>query len=682
MVEGKKPLRCFVISSDKSFCKNLLKYINRYRFGIEVIQSENLNQLENQTSYHDIIFLDEEIIHKLEKAILSEFIFSLSESQISILLFTNYKKKLPAIIIERPGIIQIVSKSLKRDMFLFHMETIEYQITNSAYEYKRKQQKYLETIIRIQNLLLTNPSSESKLTTIFELIGDVSSACRVTLFENQHDYQGKLLMTQRSEWTNIGVESQLSNPIFELLPYQPNYNRWEEVLSSGGHICDEIGDFPNSERPLLTTHGIKKLLLIPIVIKENFWGFVMLSICRNRDLWSENEISLIKSVIAPLVSFLEIKIEERKRGVSDKRLQRIFVSSNIGLILATKEGNLKSFNPAFIEMLGYSEKELKSLNYQVFTHPDDISRELKLVEKLLDGEIPSYLIEKRFIKKGGSIIWVKVNITAYSKEKGVPESLIGIVENVTREKETEQALQESEDRYHKLSDLSLEGIVLHQDGEVIDCNERFLEMFGYSQKEVTGKNLIELFADKSSLELVKSKLHSNDNHPYEATGKTKSGSKIPVELENRTVDYKNETIRVTAFRDITARKKNEQEIRKLNIAIDQSPSSIVITNKDGKIEYVNKSFSKVTGYSYDEALGNNPRILKTDYHDKAYYKDLWDAISSGKTWNGKLRNRTKSGAYYWERAVISPIFDEDKNITHYLAIKENITKKRKKPGKH
>ena len=190
MVEGEKTLRCFVISSDKSFCKNILKYINRYRFGIEVIQSENLDQLENQTSYHDIVFLDEEIIHKLDKAILSEFILTLSESQISILLFTNYKKKLPAIIIERLGIIQIVSKSLKRDMFLFHLETIEYQITNSVYGYKRKQQKYLESIIRIQNLLLTNPSSESKLTTILELIGDVSSACRVTLFENQHDFRG------------------------------------------------------------------------------------------------------------------------------------------------------------------------------------------------------------------------------------------------------------------------------------------------------------------------------------------------------------------------------------------------------------------------------------------------------------------------------------------------------------
>ncbi|MCK5702265.1 MAG: PAS domain S-box protein, partial [Cyclobacteriaceae bacterium] len=281
------------------------------------------------------------------------------------------------------------------------------------------------------------------------------------------------------------------------------------------------------------------------------------------------------------------------------------------------------------------------------------------------------------LKKGGSTIWVKLNVSAYSKEKGKPESLIGIVENITNEKKAEKALQESEDRYRKLSDLSLEGIVLHQNGVAIDCNECFLDMSGYSREELIGKNFVELFADKNSIDLVLAKIQSNDLSPYEAIGRGKSGDSIPVELENRNVEYDGEMFRVTAFRDITERKKSEQEIRKLNIAIDQSPSSIVITDKEGKIEYVNKAFYEITGYSMDETLGSNPNVLKTDYHPNEYYKQLWNTISSGKTWHGIFRNKAKSGAYYWERAVISPIIDERKNITHYLAIKENITKEKK-----
>ena len=676
MKEEKRALRCFVISSNKSSSKDIINNLNRYRSGIDIVQSENLHHLKNIITAHDIIFLDDEFIYKVEKEELTDLILFLSASQFNATLFTNYKKKIPAIILDRPDLIQIVSISMKRDEFFFHMESIEYRFNNSLLGNKRLHDKYLETIIQIQNLLLANTSTEFKLTNILKWIGKVSGASRVTLFENRFDYQGRLLMSQGNEWSDAGIESQLNNPLFNLLPYHPNFSRWENILTSGTHICSEIGELPNSEKPLLKTLGIKKLLLIPILIKGEFWGFVMLS-CTDRELWADNEISLLKSVIAPIASFLEIKIEKRKRDRSDERLRKIFENSNIGLVLATKEGNLKSFNPAFSEMLGYSEKELKNLNFRVFSHPDDLSKELLFLNDLLDGKIPSYLIEKRFLKKGGSTIWVKLNVSAYSKEKGKPESLIGIVENITNEKKAEKALQESEDRYRKLSDLSLEGIVLHQNGVAIDCNECFLDMYGYSREELIGKNFVELFADKNSIDLVLAKIQSNDLSPYEAIGRGKSGDSIPVELENRNVEYDGEMFRVTAFRDITERKKSEQEIRKLNIAIDQSPSSIVITDKEGKIEYVNKAFYEITGYSMDETLGSNPNVLKTDYHPNEYYKQLWNTISSGKTWHGIFRNKAKSGAYYWERAVISPIIDERKNITHYLAIKENITKEKK-----
>ena len=677
MDERKKTLRHLIFSSNKSFKRKLLKILHRCRFGEHILQIESYQELKDQVSQNDILHLDEFLISENKQFILSELFDHLSKAKIYIFLYCTYKHDLPGLILDNPEIFYLISRTLSRDEIEFQLSAIEYRIENSSTTIQKRQEKYLETIIHIQNLLLVNSTRKDILNEVVELIGTVSQASRVSVFENKYDYQEKLLMSQRYEWSDNGVSSQTENPLFSLLPYQPNFERWENQLSAGEYISGNIEDLPNSERPFLSTHGIKKLLLLPILIKGEFWGFIMLSICNSRELWTSEEISLLKSATAPITSFLEVKLEERRRDISDGRLRRIFESSNIGLVLATKDGNLKSFNPAFATMLGYGENELKNLNFRVFTHPDDLKKELILFSDLLEGKTQSYLIEKRYIKKGGKQIWVKVNVSAFSKEKGIPESLIGIVENISKEKETEKALLESEDRYKKLSDLSLEGIVLHQNGIAIDCNEKFLDMSGYTRNELIGINLINLLADRKSQKIVQEKIQSNDINPFEVFAITKTGISIPVELENRVVDYKGETIRVTVFRDITERKKNEQEIRKLNTAIDQSPSSIVITNKDGDIEYVNKSFCEITGYSVEEAVGQNPRILKTESHSVEYYKNLWDSISSGKTWNGVFRNKAKSGAFYWEKAVISPIFNEYNQITHYLAIKENITKEKK-----
>ncbi len=111
-------------------------------------------------------------------------------------------------------------------------------------------------------------------------------------------------------------------------------------------------------------------------------------------------------------------------------------------------------------------------------------------------------------------------------------------------------------------------------------------------------------------------------------------------------------------------------------AIEQSDNTIVITNFDGKIEFVNKQFTISTGYSKEEAIGQNPRILKSGRQDDAFYKKLWDTITTGKTWTGEFQNKRKDGTIYWEQATISPILDSKGKITHYLAIKLNITKQK------
>jgi PAS domain S-box-containing protein len=126
-------------------------------------------------------------------------------------------------------------------------------------------------------------------------------------------------------------------------------------------------------------------------------------------------------------------------------------------------------------------------------------------------------------------------------------------------------------------------------------------------------------------------------------------------------------------RDITERKRMEEKLRQLSRAVEQSPASIVITDRDGNIEYVNPKCIEITGYTMAEVLGRNPRILKSGEMSPEAYGVLWQTITAGKEWRGEFHNKKKNGELYWESASISPIRDIAGRVTHYVAVKEDIT---------
>ncbi len=129
--------------------------------------------------------------------------------------------------------------------------------------------------------------------------------------------------------------------------------------------------------------------------------------------------------------------------------------------------------------------------------------------------------------------------------------------------------------------------------------------------------------------------------------------------------------------DITERKNSELAVKKLSTVVEQSPVTIVITDKEGNIEYVNPSFSEVTGYSEAEAIGQNPRILNSGKLPKEFYKELWDTILEGKKWHGEFSNVKKNGEEFWENASIAPITDQTGKIVNFVAVKEDITEQKK-----
>ena len=135
---------------------------------------------------------------------------------------------------------------------------------------------------------------------------------------------------------------------------------------------------------------------------------------------------------------------------------------------------------------------------------------------------------------------------------------------------------------------------------------------------------------------------------------------------------------IESLRDITERKQDEDSLQKLSLAIEQMPVTVMITNRDGIIEYVNPNFSKVTGYLAEEAVGHNPNLLvKSGWHPPEFFQDLWYTILSGREWRGEMRNKRKNGELYWESASISPVKGPTGEIRHFVAVKEDITEKKR-----
>lgn len=128
--------------------------------------------------------------------------------------------------------------------------------------------------------------------------------------------------------------------------------------------------------------------------------------------------------------------------------------------------------------------------------------------------------------------------------------------------------------------------------------------------------------------------------------------------------------------DITERKQMQDEHRRLSEIVRHSPASVVVTDIDGTIKYVNPKFEQLTGYSLAEAIGSNPSILKSGHQPQQYYEDLWQTILSGKEWSGEFSNKKKNGEYYWELASISPIMNEAGEVESFVAVKEDITERK------
>ena len=263
---------------------------------------------------------------------------------------------------------------------------------------------------------------------------------------------------------------------------------------------------------------------------------------------------------------------------------------------------------------------------------------------------------------------------------GTVAALVAQVFLNTERNRAEKALQESEALFRALFADSPVSIIIHdrETGEIIDANPSACAHYGFTSVDELKTNEFWMeppYAFDDALAWIR-KAAREGTQQFEWLNRRVDGDLFweQVHLSPLTIGGEQRILATTI--DITALKRTEEALRKLSQAVEQSPASVVITDLKGVIEYVNPKFSDITGYTREEAIGCNPRILKSEATDSSVYVELWKTITSGGEWRGVFQNRKKTGEDYWEMATISPIRDHHGQTTHFLAVKEDITERK------
>jgi len=243
---------------------------------------------------------------------------------------------------------------------------------------------------------------------------------------------------------------------------------------------------------------------------------------------------------------------------------------------------------------------------------------------------------------------------------------------------TNEGLQDSEKRYRRLFESAKDGILIldAETGKVVDANPYLLQLLGYSYDTLYGKYIWEIgvFKDIAASKDAFKILKQNEYIRYQDLPlETRYGQPIAVEFVSNVYLVDQRKVIQCNIRDITARKHADAERKRLLAAIEQSPEAIVMTDSQGVIQFVNPAFEHTTGYSQKEAVGQNPRILKSGEQDEHFYRNLWDTISSGRTWTGRIVNKRKDGTLYTEETTISPVCDSTGQIVNYVGVKRDIS---------
>jgi hypothetical protein len=389
-------------------------------------------------------------------------------------------------------------------------------------------------------------------------------------------------------------------------------------------------------------------------------------------------------IIAFAQDITERKAAQKTLQESEKKYRKIFNAFPDIYFRSDLFGVVEEISPSVKRITGYRPEEIIGQESRKFYHDE---ADWQKIGDLLNaiGKVQDF--DTRIRVKGKKFIHCSLTALLIFDEKNQPTGVEGVLRDITDRKRSEETLRENQRRLSTLMG-NLPGMAyrcLNDKYWTMEfVSEGCLALTEYKASELLGNrkaSFNELIHPEDRImvwDIVQEALSMQEPFRIIYRIHTKSGKQKWVWEQGIGIFGDNgNLISLEGFiANITDQKLVEEELRKFSRSVEQTPSIVVITKLNGNIEYVNPKFTKVTGYAPDEVINKNPRILKSGKTPSETYTALWQTITSGKEWSGEFINKKKNGDLYWESANISPLKDEKGRITHFIAMKEDITERK------
>jgi PAS domain S-box-containing protein len=411
-------------------------------------------------------------------------------------------------------------------------------------------------------------------------------------------------------------------------------------------------------------------------------------------LVDELEGRFILSTITPItsrknkitaVSISARDITDLKLAQKESQNQQLFSSALIdsipgGFYLLDAEGRYVQWNAYERDVVvGKPDSEMPNTFALENIHPDDRPVVKQKIMRILNNGNEESEVSRVLLHGGTECRWHQLS----GKRIIINNEpfIIGTAIDITERKQADiAALQESKDSFKTLFEKhsAVKLVIDAINPNIIDANQAAADFYGWSIEELRTMNMADINLTpmaEALFAIEKSRLPGA--RPAIFQHRLANGTLRDVEVYDTKINIEGKDLFYGIIHDVTDRKKAEMALKKMSVAVEQSPAVTVMTDLEGNIEYVNPMFTDLTGYTAEEANGKNPRILQSGLMPKSVYEDLWKTILEGKIWRGELQNKKKNGELFWERAIISAIRNTEGVITNFVAVKEEITEQKK-----